>query len=88
MTKLVAFSPAASTDLNSYITNQLQVISQVFPDLEIEHSNELDSRLDYGWYRDRFPTFILFVEPDVRLAAMHAKITNEELIDWINVNLR
>lgn len=88
MTKLIAFAPTTSPELTEYVKNQLEAISNSFPDLEIEQSNEFDARLEYGMYRDRFPAFILFVEPTVRLAALHSKIGNDELIDWIKSNLR
>lgn len=88
MTKLVAFAPTSAPELTEYVKNQLESIAESFPDLEIEQSNELDSRLQYAWYPNRFPAFIIFVEPGVRLAALHSKIGNDELISWINSNLR
>ena len=88
MTKIVAFTPTASVGLTAYVANQLQAISEIFPDIEFEQTNELDSRIQYAWYPNRFPAFIIFVEPGVRLAALHAKVGNDELVSWINSNLR
>lgn len=88
MAKLVAFTPESATSLTEYVKIQLNAISNAFPELEVEQANELDSRMQYAWYPDRFPAFIIFAEPGVRLAALHAKIGSDELIDWINSNLR
>lgn len=88
MAKLVAFTPSSAIELTEYVKNQLSAISNSFPELELEQSNEFDARMQYAWYPDRFPAFIIFVEPTVRLAVLHAKIGNDELISWIRSNLR
>jgi len=88
MVKIVAFTPTASVDLTAYVANQLQSLAETFPDIEFEQTNELDSRIQYAWYPNRFPAFIIFVEPGVRLAALHAKVSTNDLVSWINSNLR
>jgi len=84
--KLIGFTPLSDLVLTDYVKNQLIAISKQFSDLEIEQTNENDPRLQYGWYPDRFPAFILFAN-DMRKAAIHAKLTDPEIIDWVRYNL-
>lgn len=85
--QLVAFTPAADVILTEYVKNQLDAISKQFPDVLTEQANETDPRLAlYAWYPDRFPCFIIF-ENGVRKASINAKLTDLEIIDWVNNNL-
>lgn len=84
--KLVAFTPTSDPVLTDYVKNQLIAISNSFPDLAVEQANENDPRLLYSWYPDRFPAFVLFTD-SVRKAAIHAKLNDADIIDWISFNL-
>lgn len=84
---LVVFTHSSNQLTSEYIENQIQSIKMLFPELEIEHVNETDSRLvQYAWYPERFPCFILF-ENGVRKSVLHAKLHDHEAIEWVRANL-
>lgn len=87
MYKLIAFTPENDIVIKAYVTEQLEAISKLFPELAIEHVNENDNRLAlYVKRPDRFPAFLI-TKNSIRKTSINAKLTNEVLIDWLNSNL-
>lgn len=85
--KLVAFTPSTNTFLTKYINNQLLATTNLFPELEVEHVNELDERYYlYNKNINRFPCFIIFKD-GARKVVLSAKVDDTYFLNWLTSNL-
>lgn len=82
--KVVGFAPVNNIILSEYVNNQLNLIKIEYPELEIELSDETDTRLlKYAKIPDRFPCFMLF-KNEIFKTAYNAKVSDKEILIWIN----
>jgi hypothetical protein len=69
--------------VSEYVQKQLEAISESFPELAIEHVNETNSIMQrFARYPDRLPAFFI-LKNDSRMAVLQAKVSTEELINWV-----
>lgn len=81
--KLLAFTHSSDSSMYFYIQNQIQYIKNEYPDLEIEHLDESDTRLKlFSEYPNRFPAYIL-LKHGRRKNYIHSKMTNEAALSWL-----
>lgn len=75
------FNDSVTTD---YVKNQIQSISNSFPDLAIEHVNsDNDIMQRYARYPGRLPAFFI-LKNGARMSTLQAKVTTEQLFDWVS----
>ncbi len=85
--KIIAFSLSSDIVNTEYMQNQLDAISIIFPEVQIEHVNEHDARLAlYSNTPDRFPCIIMFRD-GARKKVTHAKFTERDFVEWVVDNL-
>ena len=85
--KIIAFSLSSDIVNTEYMQNQLDAISIIFPEVQIEHVNENDPRLAlYSNTPDRFPCIIMFRD-GARKKVTHAKFTERDFVEWVVDNL-
>lgn len=85
--KIIAFSLSSDIVNTEYMQNQLDAISIIFPEVQIEHVNEHDARLAlYSSTPDRFPCIIMFRD-GARKKVTHAKFTERDFVEWVVDNL-
>jgi hypothetical protein len=79
---LVAVTDFNDTVMTDYVKNQIQAISNLFPELVIEHVNSDNDIMErYARYPGRLPAFFI-LKNNARTATLQAKVTTEDLIDW------
>jgi hypothetical protein len=79
---LIAVTDFNDLVMTDYVKNQLESISNLFPELAIEHVNSDNSIMDrYARYPGRLPAFFI-LKNNARMATLQAKVTTEDLIDW------
>lgn len=84
---LLVYTHSTDANMYNYISNQINVISTEFPDLNIEHLDESDYRLKlFSEYPNRFPAFIL-LKNNRRKNYIHSKMTGEAAISWVKAKL-
>lgn len=80
---LVVFTHSENSMFSEYIENQLESISEYFPDLVIEYKNENDDRLiKYCKIPNRFPCYMLFKGNRCK-TYINSKMDNTMLKNWI-----
>jgi hypothetical protein len=85
--KILAFSYSGDPVNTEYMQNQLDAISIIFSELEVEHVNENDSRLAlYTKTPDRFPCIMMFKD-GARKKVTHAKFSERDFVEWVVDNL-
>lgn len=85
--KLLAFSDSSDIVNTEYLQKQLDAISIILPELEIEHVNETDPRLAlYSDTPDRFPCLMMFRD-GARVKVTHAKFSERDFVEWVVDNL-
>lgn len=81
--KLIAVTDFNDSVNTEYVKNQLIAISNLFPEIVSEHVNSDNPiMLNYAVYTDRLPAFFI-LKNNVRMASLQAKVTTEQLIDWV-----
>lgn len=85
--KILAFSLSSDIVNTEYMQKQLDAISILFPEVEIEHLNENDARFAlYTPITNRFPCLMMFRD-GARKKVTHAKFTERDFIEWVVDNL-
>ena len=85
--KILAFSYSGDPINIEYLQNQLDAISILFPEVEIEHVHETDARLAlYSTTPDRFPCLMMFKD-GARKKVTHAKFSDRDFVEWVVDNL-
>ena len=85
--KILAFSLSSDIVNTEYLQKQLDAISIIFSEVEIEHVNENDPRLPiYTTTPDRFPCIMMFRD-GARKKVVHAKFTERDFVEWVVDNL-
>ena len=80
--KLVGFAHSSNSLHIEYIKNQLSAIANEIEGLATEISDETDSRLKrHTKTPDRMPCLMLF-KNDTYKTHIHAKMTNQNAINW------
>ena len=85
--KILAISLSSDIVNTEYLQKQLDAISIIFSEVEIEHVNENDPRLPiYTTTPDRFPCIMMFRD-GARKKVVHAKFTERDFVEWVVDNL-
>lgn len=85
--KILVFSLSSDIVNTEYMQKQLDAISILFPEVEIEHVNENDARLAlYTTITNRFPCIMMFRD-GARKKVVHAKFNERDFIEWVVDNL-
>jgi len=85
--KILAFSYSGDIPNIGYMQKQLDAISILFPEVEIEHVDETDPRLAlYTATPERLPCIMMF-KNGVRKQVTHAKFSERDFIEWVVDNL-
>lgn len=84
MTSIIAFSNSKDDNLTQMIANQLAELN--LP-IVYEVVNELDHRYSLYFSDYRFPRYVI-VKNNLKKASINAKLSNEDLLNWINANIR
>lgn len=84
---LLIFTPSMDLNLQNYIEEQILEIQNQFPELYIEHSNELDDRHNLlTGDIIKFPCYIILKE-NRRKTRLIGKTSKENIISWLLNNL-
>lgn len=85
--KILAFSYSGDLVNTEYMQKQLDAISIIFSELEVEHVNETDPRLAlYTTSPERFPCIMMFKD-GARKKVTHAKFSERDFVEWVVDNL-
>ena len=85
--KILAISLSSDIVNTEYLQKQLDAISIIFPEVQIEHVNESDPRFAlYTTKTDRFPCLIM-LRDGARKKVTHAKFTERDFVEWVVDNL-
>lgn len=85
--KILAFSDSSDLVNTEYLQKQLDAISIIFPEVEIEHVNENDARLAlYSDTPNRLPCIMMFRD-GARKRVTHAKFNERDFVEWVVDNL-
>jgi len=88
MYSIVFFTPSADSSMKNYIDEQIKQVKLIYPDILIEHRNESDNRLyRFSKKLGRFPV-VLILKNNSRKAIKHSKLSLEDLLNWLDFNLR
>ena len=81
---IVGVSNSSDPVMVDYVEKQLQAISISFPELAIEHVNEINPIMDrFARYPGRLPAFFI-LKNGARMGVLQAKLNDDELISWVS----
>jgi hypothetical protein len=85
--KLIVFVPELDSSLIDYTNIQIQEITNLFPDLQIEQVFTTDPRLvQYFKNPNRVPSYLI-LKNNVRKGMLQLKVDLNAFTDWIRTNL-
>lgn len=85
--KILAFSLSTDIVNTEYLQKQLDAISIIFSEVQVEHVNENDPRLAlYSDTPNRFPCIMMFRD-GARQRVTHAKFSERDFVEWVVDNL-
>ena len=80
--KLIGFADSSNSVITQYIIDQLSAISNEIDGLVTEISDETDSRLErHSKTHNRMPCLMLLKNDSYKIH-IHAKMTNQNAINW------